>query len=213
MPPTRGHGSSPCRSAAVARRHSKAPSTMRGPGRRPVAAAGNDGADNSIDFPGAYDNAIAVGAIDANKARASYSDGGPQLDVMGPGTRCALDVQPEQHQLLAVVRDLDGDASRRRRFGAGAVLRAEHDQRRLARLLRRTAEDLGAAAATTSSGTASPVLTCSWHHSAAVAAVARRRRRLRRPHRARARAPRAPSRPIPIRERRPSRAARTPHSR
>ncbi len=51
-----------------------------------VAAAGNDGGSNSIDYPGAYPNVIAVGALDSNKARASYSDGGPQLDIMGPGS-------------------------------------------------------------------------------------------------------------------------------
>ncbi len=51
-----------------------------------VAAAGNDGGANSIDYPGAYPNVIAVGALDSNKARASYSDGGPQLDIMAPGS-------------------------------------------------------------------------------------------------------------------------------
>lgn len=51
-----------------------------------VAAAGNDGGNNSVDFPAAYDNAIAVGALDSNKSRASYSDGGPQLDIAAPGS-------------------------------------------------------------------------------------------------------------------------------
>lgn len=50
-----------------------------------VAAAGNDGASNSIDYPGAYANVIAVGATTSTKARASFSDMGPQLDVMAPG--------------------------------------------------------------------------------------------------------------------------------
>ena len=51
-----------------------------------VAAAGNDGGSNSIDYPGAYANAIAVAAVTSTKARASYSDGGPQLDISGPGS-------------------------------------------------------------------------------------------------------------------------------
>lgn len=51
-----------------------------------VAAAGNDGSTNGIDYPGAYDNVIAVGALDASKSRASYSDRGPQLDIMAPGS-------------------------------------------------------------------------------------------------------------------------------
>ncbi|MEA3137790.1 MAG: serine protease [Thermoplasmata archaeon] len=50
-----------------------------------VAAAGNDGASNSIDYPGAYANVVAVGATTATKAKASFSDMGPQLDVMAPG--------------------------------------------------------------------------------------------------------------------------------
>jgi serine protease len=50
-----------------------------------VAAAGNDGSSNSIDFPAAYANVVAVGATNSNKARASFSDMGPQLDVMAPG--------------------------------------------------------------------------------------------------------------------------------
>ncbi len=51
-----------------------------------VAAAGNDGASNSIDYPGAYPEVIAVAALESTKARASYSDGGPQLDISGPGS-------------------------------------------------------------------------------------------------------------------------------
>src|SRR4051794_8934819 len=51
-----------------------------------VAAAGNDGASNSIDYPGAYPESIAVAALDSTKTRASYSDGGPQLDISGPGS-------------------------------------------------------------------------------------------------------------------------------
>jgi serine protease len=51
-----------------------------------VAAAGNDGASNSIDYPGAYPNVIAVGALDSTKTKASYSDMGPQIDIAAPGS-------------------------------------------------------------------------------------------------------------------------------
>ena len=51
-----------------------------------VAAAGNDGQNNGIDYPGALPNVIAVGALTSSKARASYSDGGPQLDISAPGS-------------------------------------------------------------------------------------------------------------------------------
>lgn len=49
-----------------------------------VAAAGNAG-EGHIDFPAALPNVIAVGALDARKQRADYSNFGPELDVMAPG--------------------------------------------------------------------------------------------------------------------------------
>ncbi|HUR77207.1 MAG TPA: S8 family serine peptidase [Acidimicrobiales bacterium] len=51
-----------------------------------VAAAGNDGSANSVDYPAAYPNVIAVAALTSAKTRASYSDAGPQVDVAAPGS-------------------------------------------------------------------------------------------------------------------------------
>jgi serine protease len=51
-----------------------------------VAAAGNDGSANNVDYPAAYPNVIAVAALTSSKARASYSDAGPQVDVAAPGS-------------------------------------------------------------------------------------------------------------------------------
>ncbi len=51
-----------------------------------VAAAGNGGSNNGVDYPGAYPEVIAVAAVESNKARASYSDGGPQVDIAAPGS-------------------------------------------------------------------------------------------------------------------------------
>jgi serine protease len=49
-----------------------------------VAAAGND--DRSgIDYPAAYPNVIAVGAVDQRKQKAPYSNHGAQLSVVAPG--------------------------------------------------------------------------------------------------------------------------------
>ncbi len=50
-----------------------------------VAAGGNDGRENDVNYPGAYSNVVGVGAIDRNKVRAGFSDGGPELDVVAPG--------------------------------------------------------------------------------------------------------------------------------
>ncbi|KPB03395.1 S8 family peptidase [Bacillus sp. CHD6a] len=54
-----------------------------------VAAAGNSGSFlglvNTIGYPAKYDSVIAVGAVDSNNNRASFSSVGNQLEVMAPG--------------------------------------------------------------------------------------------------------------------------------
>ncbi|SDB83410.1 subtilisin [Shouchella lonarensis] len=53
-----------------------------------VAAAGNSGSFlwfNTIGYPAKYENVIAVGAVNENNARASFSSVGDELDVMAPG--------------------------------------------------------------------------------------------------------------------------------
>jgi serine protease len=52
-----------------------------------VAAAGNE-SKGSIDYPAAIPNVIAVGALDARKQTAFYSNFGPQLSVVAPGGDC-----------------------------------------------------------------------------------------------------------------------------
>ena len=48
-----------------------------------VAAAGNDA--SAVDFPGAYDSTLAVGAVDVSLNLAYFSSVGPQVDIVGPG--------------------------------------------------------------------------------------------------------------------------------
>jgi serine protease len=53
-----------------------------------VAASGNDASADSltpVSYPAAYEQVIAVGAIDATGSRAFYSNGGPELDLVAPG--------------------------------------------------------------------------------------------------------------------------------
>ncbi|MEX0751226.1 MAG: S8 family serine peptidase, partial [Dehalococcoidia bacterium] len=52
-----------------------------------VAASGNDGdtLDPSVRYPAKYPNAIAVGATNASGLRASFSNYGPELDIVAPG--------------------------------------------------------------------------------------------------------------------------------
>ncbi len=54
-----------------------------------VAAAGNH--TNAIQYPAALPNVMAVGALDARKQRAVYSNTGSELDIMAPGGDCARD--------------------------------------------------------------------------------------------------------------------------
>jgi serine protease len=49
-----------------------------------VASAGNDD-KGTVDFPANLDNVIAVGAVDARKQRAPYSNYGAALDLVAPG--------------------------------------------------------------------------------------------------------------------------------
>jgi subtilisin len=53
-----------------------------------VAAAGNSGSrgkQNTIGYPAKYSSVIAVGAVDSNNNRASFSSVGGELEVMAPG--------------------------------------------------------------------------------------------------------------------------------
>lgn len=51
-----------------------------------VAASGNDGSATTISYPAINSNVIAVGATNSNDTTASYSNGGPQLSVVAPGS-------------------------------------------------------------------------------------------------------------------------------
>ncbi len=50
-----------------------------------VAAAGNTGTDRIL-YPAAFEEVIAVGAMDPDRRRAEYSNYGPELELMAPGT-------------------------------------------------------------------------------------------------------------------------------
>lgn len=50
-----------------------------------VCAAGNEGRDNSVGYPGGDPRVIAVGAIDKNNKIAPFSSRGAEVDVVAPG--------------------------------------------------------------------------------------------------------------------------------
>ncbi|WP_435359270.1 S8 family serine peptidase [Haloarchaeobius sp. DFWS5] len=49
-----------------------------------ICAAGNDGS-GSVSYPAAYDECIAIGAIDENENLANFSQYGPKLELVAPG--------------------------------------------------------------------------------------------------------------------------------
>jgi serine protease len=55
-----------------------------------VAAAGNSGR-NEVEFPASFAPVVAVGATDARRQRASYSNTGADLDLVAPGGDCDRD--------------------------------------------------------------------------------------------------------------------------
>lgn len=55
-----------------------------------VAAAGNEG-QSGLNYPARYEEVMAVGAVQFDKTRASYSNYGPTLDVVAPGGNSAID--------------------------------------------------------------------------------------------------------------------------
>ena len=50
-----------------------------------VAAAGNDGVDNMLTYPAAFDNVISVAAFDEDHGRAAFSNFGSWVDISAPG--------------------------------------------------------------------------------------------------------------------------------
>ncbi|MDX1756494.1 MAG: S8 family peptidase [Marinobacter sp.] len=59
-------------------------------GKLLVAAAGNSGTDTPT-YPAAFANVVGVGAVDAGKQRASYSNIGPSVDLVAPGGDASRD--------------------------------------------------------------------------------------------------------------------------
>ncbi len=74
-----------------------------------VAAAGNSSRP-TIDFPAALPNVIAVGAVDARKNKAFYSNFGPGLSVVAPGGDCRFDTDNDGFNDCVFQQMIDPDA-------------------------------------------------------------------------------------------------------
>ncbi|SHF12916.1 S8 family peptidase [Desulforamulus putei] len=51
-----------------------------------VAAAGNDGGPNTVDYPSVFDETISVAVVDSRGKLASFSSSGPEVDLLAPGS-------------------------------------------------------------------------------------------------------------------------------
>ena len=71
-----------------------------------VAASGNE--DGPVGFPAAFDEVIAVGAVNARRQKAFYSNFGPELDLVAPGGDSREDVDGDGRILTMRVPDPHG---------------------------------------------------------------------------------------------------------
>jgi subtilisin family serine protease len=95
-----------------------------------VIASGNDGWANGVSAPGCISSAVTVGAVDGvPDARTSYSNIGPQVDLMAPGSNITSSILGSQMGLLSGTSMATPAVA-----GALAVLRQSTPASTLARL-------------------------------------------------------------------------------
>ena len=92
-----------------------------------IAAAGNDGRDNSVNYPARWRDCIAVAAVDQSGQLATFSSRGPEVDIAAPGENISVDLA--QRRLRQTFRHQHGHAIRRRRRNAGrGAASPKHDR-------------------------------------------------------------------------------------
>ena len=115
-----------------------------------VAATGNAG-NNRVDYPGAYAETIAVGAVGADKRVASYSNGGSDIDVVAPGGESGQDVNGDGYgdgilqQTITGYEFFDGTSMATPHVAglAALLISAGANPEDVAVIIRTTAEDVG----------------------------------------------------------------------
>lgn len=70
-------------------------------GKLVVAAAGNQGTDD-LTYPAAFERVVGVGAVDAGKVRASYSNFGGSVDLVAPGGDATRDANLDGNADLVI---------------------------------------------------------------------------------------------------------------
>lgn len=92
-----------------------------------VAATGNDGYNDTVAYPAAYDGVIGVGATNRVGDRAYYSNAGQEVDVVAPGgdTRYDLDGDTYVDGVLSLAWD-PSSASQYYQFMQGTSMASPH---------------------------------------------------------------------------------------
>ena len=67
----------------------------------PIAAAGNDGAPDSVGYPAAFENCLAVSAIDSNGNAANFTSRGPEVELTAGGAQVLAPVNNDQYDRLS----------------------------------------------------------------------------------------------------------------
>ena len=105
-----------------------------------VAAAGNDGA-SEVSYPAGYDTVIAVGAIDSDSKRCSWSNYGSRLELVAPGEAIVSSVPGDNYEFYSGTSMATPHVA-----GVAALAKSLHPDytnQEIRDLLRRTADDLG----------------------------------------------------------------------
>ncbi|WP_435361547.1 S8 family serine peptidase [Haloarchaeobius sp. DFWS5] len=103
-----------------------------------VAAAGNRGQPDSVGYPAAYDEFVAVSATDIDDDIADFSSTGPEVDIAAPGKDVCSSIV-DGHR----VNNGTSMASPHVAGAAAQLLAAGHSQDEVVDQLTETAEDLG----------------------------------------------------------------------
>jgi subtilisin len=105
-----------------------------------VAAAGNDGSKNSVDYPAAYPETIAIGGINERNQLFIFSSQGPEIDLVAPATRVLSTARGGEYEKMSGTSMATAHVT-----GVAALLIAhnpEKDSTRVFKRLKATAENL-----------------------------------------------------------------------
>jgi len=110
-------------------------------GALPIAAAGNSG-ERGVSYPAAYEDAVAVSAVNDEEALAEFSQYGPKIDVTAPGANVLSTVPGGDHQELSGTSMACPAASGVAALGLAAA-GGDLDPQALRELLTGSARDVG----------------------------------------------------------------------